>query len=152
MLPEVRCRLDLAGALEVMETLSAGVTELTGEVAHLEEALRRNYRMFEALVCSGADGMAITGPDRRIVRVIKGLMGIDHQFLAGAPIESLAVPEDRALIVNAYNRLLSGDATRIALRVRWIRADDSIVSLDARLTDMLDNRDVQGIVWTYSAL
>jgi PAS domain-containing protein len=133
-----------------LEMLSGRVAELEAETKLLEEVLSRNTRMFEALLSNGNDGITLTGPDRRIVRVVKGLTGIDPASLAGQLVDSLAVPEDRPIIVDAYRQLLGGcGSIRIAIRVP--RADGTIAMHTATLTDMLDDTDVQGIVWNYSA-
>ena len=131
--------------------LSERVAQLEEENTILEEVLLRNSRMFEALLRNGHDGITLTGPDRRIVRVIKGTTGFDSNSLCGQLIESLAVPEDRETIVDAYRHLLEGGCGKLTVRVRTPRADGSIELHVATLTDMLDNPYVQGIVWNYSA-
>jgi hypothetical protein len=85
------------------------------------------------------------------VRVIKGLTGIDPATLTGVSIDSLAVPEDRQIIVDAYRQLLQGVCSKITIAVRVPRPDGSLALHKAILTDMLDNPDVHGIVWNYSA-
>ncbi len=131
--------------------LTERVAQLEEENLLLEEVLGRNSRMFEALLSNSHDGVTLTGPDRRIVKVVKGLTGMDPASLCGQPIESLAVPEDRQTIVEAYRQLVQGRCGKIAIVVRTIRADGSIVVFTATLTDMLDNPNVHGIVWNYSA-
>jgi PAS domain-containing protein len=141
---------DQAESEQRIQELSERVAELEHDNMQLDEVLSRNTRMFEALLCNGAEGITLTGPDRRIVRVIKGLTGIDPASLTGRPIESLAVPEDRQCIVDAYGRLLQGDCGKIAILVRVTLPDGAIALHRATLTDMLDNPNVQGIVWNYS--
>jgi hypothetical protein len=142
---------DQAGAEAHIERLSGRVAELEQENALLEEALHRNGRMFEALLSNGCDGITLTGPDRRIVQVIKGLTGIDAASLSGVLIDSLAMPEDRQAIVDAYHKLLHGLCGKITIAIRVVRANGAIVLHTATLTDMLDDPSVQGIVWNYSA-
>jgi PAS domain S-box-containing protein len=142
---------DRTAAEEQIQGLSERVAELEAENQLLENVLRRNTRMFEAFLSNCHDGITLTGPDRRIVRVIKGLTGIDPTSLSGQLIDSLAVPEDRQTIVNAYRQLLEGGCSRVQIVVRVPRKDGTLVVHSATLTDMLDDTDVQGIVWNYSA-
>jgi diguanylate cyclase (GGDEF)-like protein/PAS domain S-box-containing protein len=85
------------------------------------------------------------------VRVIKGLTGFDGGSLSGKLIDSLAVPEDRQIIVDAYRELLQGHCGKIDIAVRVPLPNGAIVLHSATLTDMLDNPDVHGVVWNYSA-
>jgi PAS domain S-box-containing protein len=107
--------------------------------------------MFEALLSNCHDGITLTGTDRRIVRVIKGLSGIDPRILVGRLVEAVAVPEDQQTIVDAYRQLLQGRCGKIKVEFRLLRADGTIAAFAATLTDMLDDPNVQGIVWNYSA-
>jgi PAS domain S-box-containing protein len=142
---------DPAEADARMHRLSERVAQLEDENMLLEDGLRRNSRMFRALLGNGRDGITLTGPDRRIVRVVKGLTGIDAASLPGALIDSLAVPEDRQIIVAAYQQLLYRGCGTIMILVRLRQADGTVVRYTVTLTDMLDNPDVQGIVWNCSA-
>ena len=137
--------LDRDEAEKQIQTLADRVAHLEEENILLEEALRRNTRMFEALLSNGHEGITLTGPDRRIVRVVKGLTGIDPNVLPGQLIDSLAVPEDRQIVVEAYRQLLEDNCGRVRIVVRLFRADGTIGVHSATLTDMLDNTNVQGI-------
>ena len=132
-------------------SLSERVSQLEQENNRLQEVLCRNSRMFTALISNSNDGITLTGPNRRIVRVIKGLTGIEPVSLSGVLIDSLAIPEDRPVIVDAYRQLLQGSCGKITIAVRVPRANGSVALHTATLTDMLDNPDIQGIVWNYSA-
>ncbi len=111
--------------------------------------MKRNNALFEALVMNGNDGIALTGPDRRILKVVHGLSGFDTASMPGALIESLMVPEDRPIVIDAYRRLLSGSCKSTRIEIRLRHADARVVLHSATLTDMLDNPNVQGIVWNY---
>jgi PAS domain S-box-containing protein len=135
-----------------IERLWEQVARLEEENELLEEALGRNTRIFEALLKGSDQGIALTGPDRTIVRVIKGLTNLSTTSLSGQPIESLAIPEDREAILDAYRRLLRGEQRTIGLVVRVRHADGEVVRHAATLTDMLDDPCVHGIIWNYSVL
>lgn len=142
---------DRAESEEHIQQLSERVAELEQDNMLLEEVLRRNTRMFEALLSHGQDGITLTGPDMRIVRVVKGLTGIDAAGLIGRPIDTLAVPEDRQIVSDAYHQLLQGHCGRIRIAVRAPQADGTIALYKATLSDMLDDPNVQAIVWNYTS-
>src|SRR6202035_797312 len=93
-----------------------------------------------------------TGPDRRIVRVVKSLTDRDPASLVGQLIELLAVPEDRQRIIDAYLRLLKDRCETVDVIFRVPQADTAVTLFTATLTDMLDNPNIQGIVWNYAVL
>lgn len=134
------------------ERLSEEIARLEEENELLEEALERNTQMFEALLRGSDQGIALTGPDRTIVRVVKGLTGMSATSLSGQPIELLAIPDDRSAILDAYQQLVGGVQSQVDLVVRVRRADGEVVRHAATLTDMLDDPCVQGIVWNYSVV
>ena len=136
-----------------IDHLTALVSELSEENANLrllDEVMRRNNALFEALLANCSEGITLTGPDRRIVRVVRGLTGFSPADLTGILIESLAVPEDRALIVDCYKQLLSGERQQLSHDIRVPRADGTIRWFSITLTDMLDDPNVQCIVWNYA--
>ena len=138
-----------------IEKLSERISELEEENANLrrlDETIRRNNALFNALLANCSAGIALTGPDRRIVRVVRGLTGLDTTQLAGVPLELLAVPEDRALVVDCYLRLLRRTCEKTSFEARVQRADGTITRFSITLTDMLDNPNVQGIVCNYTDL
>lgn len=132
------------------QQLAEKAAQLEEENERLEETLRRNLRVFEELLLSGDAGITLTGPDRRIVRVIKGLTGFNPDSLVGVPIESLAVEEDRQIIIDAYHELIEQRhrQIRVDVRVKNIHGDVAIHSVT--LTDKLEDPDIQGIVCNYS--
>jgi len=134
-----------------LEQLYERAAQLEDENRWLEETLRRNSRIFEDLLMNGDVGITLTAPDRRIVKVVKGVTGFDPDSLVGRYVESLAVPEDREVILDAYRRVLDGGCQKVRILVRIPHADGTIVLHTATLTDMLGNPDIQGIVCNYSA-
>ncbi len=132
------------------ELLSQRAAELEEENQRLEEALRRNSRVFDELLIAGEAGIALTGPDRRIVRVIRGVTGIDPETLVGRPIDELAVPQDRRIIVDAFKQLIERRRGRIRIFVRVRNAQGDVGLYRATLTDMLENPDIHGIICNYS--
>lgn len=133
------------------EQLKERIAHLEEENQRLEEALRRNAKIFEQLLVNGDQGIALTGPDRRIVRVIRGLTGVEPDSLVGTPVEWRVAEEDRPAVIDAYRKLLERTCQKVQLVVRIPHADRKVAVYSVTLTDMLENPDIQGIVWNYAA-
>jgi len=140
------------GECEVGAQLRNHISDLLEENANLkrlDETLRHNTALFEALIANSSDGIALTGPDRRIIKIVRGLTGIEPAHLAGTLIESLAVPEDRETIIECYSRLLRRECPQVRRTIHVMRADGVVRRFAITLTDMLDHQSVQAIVWNY---
>lgn len=119
-------------------------------VRQLEEALERNTRLFDAMLAHSRDAILLTGPDGRIVRIVKSVAGYGPTELTGLPVETLVHPEDREAVRDCYRRLLSCEVASVDVETRILRPDHSHVWLETTITDMLDVPDVQAIVWNCS--
>jgi PAS domain S-box-containing protein len=136
-----------------IENLTARISELeeiNAKLQQLDAVMRRNNALFTALLANSAQGIALTAPDRRIMRVVHGLTGFDAREMTGELIESVAVPDDRKMVIDAYQQLLRRACTQANLELRVERADGTIACYSATITDMLDDPNVQAIVWNYS--
>ncbi len=132
------------------ELLAERAAQLEEENQRLEEAIARNSRVFRELLITGEGGITLTAPDRRIVRVIKGVTGVDPEALVGQPIDVMVVPEDRQTVIDAYRHLLEERRGKVQIVVRVRSAGGDMALYGATLTDMLENPDIQGIVCNYS--
>lgn len=133
-----------------VEQLTARISDLMEEnLRLLHETTRRNHALFETLLANSTAGITLTGPDRRIIRVVRGLTGFSTTDLTGTLIESLAVPEDQPVIVDCYRQLLSRSCCQVKREIRVPRSDGPIRRFSITLTDMLDDANVQAIVWNY---
>jgi len=136
-----------------IEKLTSRISELEEEQTNLrllDEAVRRNTAMFEALVANSSDGIALTGPDRRIVKIVKATLGYNPAELSGAQLESLIHVEDADILSDCYVELLSRRSKSVEFEGRFRRPDGSYGWICAKLTDMLDDPNVQAIVCNYS--
>ena len=120
---------------EVIEELTVRISELEEANANLQlldEAMRRNNALFEAVLANSWQGITLTGPDRRILKVVRGLTGRSAPELRGVLIESLAIPEDHEIIVEVWVYLL--EVTRVARSwpekatrlVRWFTPTEAV--------------------------
>lgn len=116
---------------------------------HNEDALRHNTALFESLIAHSSAGITLTGADRRILKVVRGLTAFDPTSLVGSLVELCAIPEDQQLIVDCYKRLLSRSCQQVQREIRVPCADQTVHWFSVTMTDMLDNPDVQAIVWNY---
>jgi PAS domain S-box-containing protein len=135
--------------IQELEDQVSALSEENANLRLLDRALRRNTVFFEAVLANSFGGITLTGPDRRIVRVVRGLTAFNPADLSGVLIESLAIEEDRALILDIYEQLLSRKCQQVNTEIRVPRADGAIRWFSIRITDMLDDPDVQCIVWNY---
>ena len=138
---------------DVIEKLTVRISELEEANANLrllDEAMKRNNALFEAVLANSWQGITLTGPDRRILKVVRGLTGRRAGDLQGALVESLAVPEDQEIIIEAYRKLLRRACAKTTIEFRVPRADGTIAWFSATVTDMLDDPNVQCIVWNYT--
>jgi PAS domain S-box-containing protein len=138
---------------ETIDKLKARISELeqaNTSLRMLDGAMRRNNALFDAFLAKGRQGIALTGPDRRILRVVRGLTGFRTEEMSGTLIESFAVPDDRQMIVEAYQKLLCRTCENITLELRVPRADGTTARFSATLIDMLDDPNLRCIVWNYS--
>jgi PAS domain S-box-containing protein len=138
---------------ETVEQLTARISELeeaNANLQSLDDAMRRNNALFEALLANSWQGITLTGPDRRILKVVRGLTGRSAPELQGTLVESLAVPEDHEIVIEAYRKLLRRACAKITIELRVPRADGTLAWFSATLTDMLDDPNVQCIVWNYT--
>jgi len=116
----------------------------------LQETLDRNTRLFDAMLAHSRDGILLTGPDGRIVRIVRSLAGYGPIELAGMLLDTIIHPDDHEKLRACYRRLVSRMSASEEIEVRAMRIDGSYIWVDATITDMLDVPDVQAIVCNYS--
>lgn len=138
---------------EEIEKLTSRISELENENANLrllDETITRNTAMFEALLENSSGGIALIGPDRRIVRLVRAAVGFVPGEVAGLALESILHPEDQGILIDCCNQLLNGSRKSVEFEGRVCIPDGSIRWVLARLTDMLDDPNVQAIVCNYA--
>jgi PAS domain S-box-containing protein len=138
--------------VEEIEKLVTRISQLEDENASLrllDETITRNTAMFEALVANSSAGIALIGTDRRIVRVVRSAFGFSADEVAGQALESILHPDDRSILVDCCTQLLDGRTKSVEFEGRVFRPDGSVRWVLARLTDMLDDPNVQAIVCNY---
>ena len=114
----------------------------------LDRALSRNTALFEALIASSRDGIALTRLDGTIIRIVKSILGSTPTGLSGLPVEEVVHPEDREIIRESYRRLAAG-TVQVEHSVRLLNQQGQSVWVEGTVTDMLDNPAVQAVVHNY---
>src|SRR3954468_6669631 len=72
-----------------LQSLRERISERDEQIAnlkHLEGTIRRNNRLFEALIAASQDGIALTRPDATIIRVVKSILGYGPGTLSGMSV------------------------------------------------------------------
>jgi PAS domain S-box-containing protein len=134
---------------ELQSEISFPCRDCESGVRILEEALARNTALFRAMQSHSRDGVLLTGPDGRIVHVVRSILGHEADGLPGTSVEDMVHPEDRHLIRDCYRRLLDRACDSVEIEARAFRGDGSYVWVEATVTDMLDAPEVQAIVCNY---
>jgi PAS domain S-box-containing protein len=137
---------DYAEQVETLVNRISQLEEENGRLKLLEETIARNTALFEALVANSWEGISLIGPDRRIVRVVRSALGYQPFEVSGTRIESLIHPDDREILLDCWNELLARRAKSVEFEGRIRNPDGSYGWVLARLTDMLDDPNVQAIV------
>lgn len=118
----------------------------------LQETIERNNRMFEALLASSHDGIALTRLDGVLIRVIRSIAGWDPAELAGVSVFRLIHPEDVERMRECYRQIAARRVVKVSHEVRLLRPDGSSVWVAGTVSDMLDDPAVQAIVHNYARL
>ena len=108
-----------------------------------EEALRASEERFRRYFDLGLIGMAITAPDKGCLEVndeLCRILGYERSELLQKNWAEMTHPDDLALNLENFERVLAGDMDGYTLDKRWIRKDgrfiDSIVAVQCvRRTD-----------------
>jgi PAS domain S-box-containing protein len=133
--------------------------ELVERISDLEEDIRnlrrlqltieRNNTLFEALIASSHDGIALTRLDGTMIRVVRSIVGYGSTELTGTSIYDLVHADDRDNMREHYARFAKGLARQIVHQTRLLRPDGSFLWVQGTMTDMIDNPAVQAIVHNY---
>jgi len=126
----------------------SGLEEEIRNLRRLQLTIERNNTLFEALLASSRDGIALTRLDGTIIKVVRAILGYARE-LSGISAYDFVYEDDRERVRAAYQLLSHRRKSRAELEVRMIRPDKSLVWAEVSITDMLDNPAVQAIVLNY---
>jgi PAS domain S-box-containing protein len=136
-----------------IEDLHRRISDLEDEnlsLRMLDEAIRRNTALFEALITNSSEGIALLDAELRIVRVVRAALGYSPRQVTGAPLETVIVQEDHGILAECFGKLVGRRAQTVEFEGRFRRPDGATGWMLAKFTDMLDDPNVQAIVCNYA--
>jgi len=133
-----------------LDELRERVNELEAENARLrslEESLCRNARLFEALLAHSHDSIVLVTPQLTLLKVVHSVLGHSDRELAGQPVLPMIHPDDAVLVSTCFDRVSSGLERSAVCKCRAPHKDGNWCWMEIKMTDMLDDPDVQAIVF-----
>ena len=149
-MPKFRDALFPSKISESLQQLQERVAELEAENAalrHLQETVRRNARIFEAALSKSHEGFLLVTPQLTFLRAIHSLLGNRNEDLVGRSLLAKIHPEDGAHVTEAFIRLLANPSQSVTVECRVSDPQGEWHRLEVEMTDMLDDPDVQAVVW-----
>nr|AER58203.1 diguanylate cyclase/phosphodiesterase with PAS/PAC sensor [uncultured Acidobacteriota bacterium] len=134
---------------QTVEQLRDRISELELEnssLRRLEETIRKNSRLFEALLEKCQEGIGLITPDLMVLRLIHSLAGYEEVDVSGQPFLSLIHPDDASCFQEAFSTLLSAPAKGGTCEFRFKKKDGNWTWVECQMTDMSDDPDVQAIL------
>jgi PAS domain S-box-containing protein len=133
-----------------VQQLREHVAELEAENAalrQLQETVRRNSRIFQALLSKSREGFLLVTPQLTFLKAIHSALGNNEEDLAGRSLLETIHPDDCARVSGAFASLLANPAQPATIRCRVIDGSGEWHWMEVEMTDMLDDPDVQAVVW-----
>ena len=96
----------------------------------LEAALPEHAELFESVFNQAAVGIALTGPDRKVLRAnrkICDLLGFEIDELVGTTLRARTHPDFVAQVDEQIRRLIDGEVESATIENLYIRKDGSTV-------------------------
>jgi PAS domain S-box-containing protein len=131
--------LQLRERVAELEAENAGLREL-------EETVRRNARLFEALLKKSHEGILLVTAQMTFLKVVHSVLGNSDDNLAGRLVLSNIHPDDRALATEAFSHLLNNPSQPVTVEWRVSDPAGDWHWMEVEMTDMLDDPDVHAIV------
>jgi PAS domain S-box-containing protein len=117
-----------------------------------DDVARHAEARFQALLAHSADAITVTTPDGALLYTSPGterILGFPPTYFANRSVADLLHPDDRLQILGSIRAILEtpGDSTIVVGRVA--HADGSWRFLEGRVTNMLDDPSIGGLVCNF---
>lgn len=112
-------------------------------------ALAASERRVRALLENGTDMILLLNSDGEVQAdqsTPDRFLGFSREVLVGSPFLGCVHPAERARVAVSFDELLQAPGTAVTLGLRCVAADGSDVTLEATLTNLLDDPDVGAVV------
>ncbi len=136
---------DAAQEAQLRERLSELEAENAG-LRRLDETIRRNARLVQALLDKSHDGVTLVNSEMTILRNVHSVLGNNEDDLAGRSVLAFIHPGDQALVQQAFTDLRNNPAQAVSYKCRVLDREGQWRWMEVEMTDMLDDSDIQAIV------
>jgi PAS domain S-box-containing protein len=133
-----------------LQHLRERLAELEAENAalrQLQETVRRNTKIFEAVLSKSHEGFLLVTPQLTFLRAIHSVLGNRDEDVVGRSLLAKIHPEDGAHVTQAFVGLLANPSQPVTLECRVSDPDGQWHRMEVEMTDMLDDPDIQAVVW-----
>jgi diguanylate cyclase (GGDEF)-like protein/PAS domain S-box-containing protein len=138
---------ELPGAIHALTTqLSLAISRLDLQKDTLE---RQGMQRFQALIQRSSDVISILGLDGRIrfqSPATRSVFGYEPEKTIGIEIGELVHPEDAARMTSTFRQVVAGDGPSLVCECRIRHADGSWRNTETRMSNLLAEPAVEGIV------
>ena len=138
---------ELPGSIRALSTqLALAISRFDLQKDTLE---RQGAHRFQALIQSSSDVISIVASDGRIrfqSPATRSVFGYDPDQSVGINIGELVHPEDAARVTSMFRQVVAGDKASHVCECRIRHADGSWRTTETRMSNLLDEPAVEGIV------
>ena len=136
----------------VMRHLLDRISGLEDEVANLrrlDDAIRRNTKLFEVLLSKSHEGITLVTQDMIFLRLVHSVFGHSQADVAGRPVLPFIHPDDHRNILEAFSKVSTGASGSAVCECRVRDRAGVWTWAEIEMTDLLDVPEVQAIVFNY---
>ena len=138
---------ELPGAIHALTTqLSLAISRLDLQKDTME---RQGTHRFQALIQSSSDVISIIGTDGRIrfqSPATRSVFGYDPEQSIGIDIGELFHPDDADRVTSLFRQIVAGGSSSVVCECRVRHADGSWRNTETRMSNLLEEPAVEGIV------
>ena len=135
-----------------------GVAIDISEQARAQEALRSSQELLQMVAAGTSDWLILVDTERRVQFINRGIRAHSRESIIGQRLDEIAVPEDRAAILDALTRVLStGESVDLQLatrdaeaggrcfdsRIRAVHSPGGITGAVVNITEITDRQAAQ---------